>query len=361
MKNKENQIQVQENDGAIVTGGLAPLSVDQTRTQINLIQQLMRSVLLEGEHYGKIPGCGDKKVLLKSGAEKIGMTFRLIPEFEVIQTDHNRGHREYRVHCTLTCNGIPSGYGVGCASTMESKYRYRNAALKCPRCGKEAIIKGKAEYGGGYICYIRKGGCGEKFLDEEFSGVFAGKVENEDPADYYNTCLKIAKKRANVDAIITATASSDIFTQDIEENADLHPDSTQASAPAHSAQEQTALKPERPYRGSTPETGQEEVPRKGRSTRSGSLTISEAQAKRLFAIAKRVGMPIQQIREYLAQRGIDSTSDIKRSDYDEIIAAIESGSLQTALVEPEELGEEQAWDVDDISQQDAAQDNPEPF
>ena len=43
------------------------------------------------------------------------------------------------------------------------------------------------------------------------------RVEHDNPADYYNTILKMAKKRAYVDAIITATACSDIFTQDLEE------------------------------------------------------------------------------------------------------------------------------------------------
>jgi len=41
--------------------------------------------------------------------------------------------------------------------------------------------------------------------------------ENPNPADQYNTVLKMAKKRAYVDATLSATAASDIFTQDIEE------------------------------------------------------------------------------------------------------------------------------------------------
>lgn len=36
----------------------------------------------------------------------------------------------------------------------------------CPKCGKPAIIKGKAEYGGGWLCYKAKGGCGAKFATE---------------------------------------------------------------------------------------------------------------------------------------------------------------------------------------------------
>ena len=43
------------------------------------------------------------------------------------------------------------------------------------------------------------------------------KQENPDIADVYNTVLKMAKKRAMVDAVLTITAASDIFTQDLEE------------------------------------------------------------------------------------------------------------------------------------------------
>ena len=36
-------------------------------------------------------------------------------------------------------------------------------------------------------------------------------------ADVYNVVLKQAKKRALVDAVLTATAASDLFTQDLED------------------------------------------------------------------------------------------------------------------------------------------------
>jgi hypothetical protein len=45
----------------------------------------------------------------------------------------------------------------------------------------------------------------------------AKKQEHDNPADFYNTCEKMGKKRALVDATLTVTAASDIFTQDIEE------------------------------------------------------------------------------------------------------------------------------------------------
>jgi len=35
----------------------------------------------------------------------------------------------------------------------------------CPACGVAAIIKGKEEYGGGWLCFKKNGGCGTKFAE----------------------------------------------------------------------------------------------------------------------------------------------------------------------------------------------------
>ncbi len=195
------------------------LGVEEIMAQVTLIQSVMHKVMQEGQHYGTIPGCGDKKTLLQPGAQKLTMTFRLAPEYQIQETDLPRGHKEFRVICTLKsmASGTFVGQGVGCCSSMESKYRWRQGTRKCPKCGKETIIKGKAEYGGGWLCFAKKGGCGAKWNDgaTEIEGQNIDRVENTDPADTFNTVLKIAKKRAFVDATITATAASDIFTQDV--------------------------------------------------------------------------------------------------------------------------------------------------
>lgn len=190
-------------------------AIDDLLNKVALVQEVMKSVMHDGEHYGVIPGCGTKPALLKAGAEKLGMTFRLRPGFTINERDLGRAHREYSITCTLS----DGTQGVGSCSTMESKYRYRQGERKCPECGKATIITGKAEYGGGFICFAKKGGCGAKFdaKDERIVNQQVGKVEHDNPADFYNTCLKMGKKRAHVDAIITATACSDIFTQDVEE------------------------------------------------------------------------------------------------------------------------------------------------
>ncbi len=44
-----------------------------------------------------------------------------------------------------------------------------------------------------------------------------GRIEYDNPADYYNTCLKMAKKRALIDGTLNATGASHIFTQDVED------------------------------------------------------------------------------------------------------------------------------------------------
>ena len=107
-----------------------PLNAIEVRAQVDLIQSIMREVMHKDEHYGVIPGCGDKPSLLKPGAEKIMFTFRLVPdpEVEVIDLYHPTiyGHREYRVKVRICSrNGNYMGAGVGSCSTMESKYRYR--------------------------------------------------------------------------------------------------------------------------------------------------------------------------------------------------------------------------------------------
>lgn len=172
----------------------------EVRQQVNQIQYLMREVLKPGEHYGTVPGCGKKPTLLQPGAEKISFMFHLVPTYEVRRYDMAGGHREYEVKCTLTSRdtGEVMGEGVGACSTMESKYRYRSKWVN-----------------------------GSKVREE-----------NPDIADTWNTVLKIAKKRANVDAVKSTTAASDIFTQDIEDMPEAfreqqpgRPQAAQAPAP----------------------------------------------------------------------------------------------------------------------------------
>lgn len=188
--------------------------------QVSSIQKLMKLAMKKDVHFGTIPGT-NKPTLYKDGAEKLSLMFRLAPRYDIQKIEMEKGHREYEISCSLThiLTGNFFGQGVGSCSSMESKFRWRNAQRVCPSCGMETIIKGKEEYGGGWLCYRKKGGCGEKFESEDKKIIdqVIGKVENPDIADIYNTVKKMAKKRAFVDAMLTATAASDIFSQDIED------------------------------------------------------------------------------------------------------------------------------------------------
>lgn len=200
-----NELAVPDNSGAIAV-----------QQQVNQIQNLMSMSLKEGEHYGTVPGCGDKPTLLQPGAEKIALMFNWAPSYNIDRIDLGDGHREYDVECTLANrdNGTVMGVGVGECSTMESKYRYRNVAdyeitdMEIPQDARER----KSEY--------RKQGFGMKKIDGIWYWVHykdSGKQENPDIADTWNTVLKMAKKRAFVDAVKSTAAASDIFTQDIED------------------------------------------------------------------------------------------------------------------------------------------------
>ncbi len=199
---------------------LVQFSPEQVLSQVKMIQELMSQVMIKDQHYGTIPGT-PKPTLYKAGAEKLNFTFRLAPKFEIKKSDLKDGHREYEIVCELfhINSSLFFGAGVGSCSTMEVKYRYREEKRRCPICMIEAIIKGKQEYGGGWVCFKKQKGCGAKFKDDDttITDQKIGRIENPDLADQYNTVLKMAKKRALVDATITACAASDIFTQDMED------------------------------------------------------------------------------------------------------------------------------------------------
>lgn len=214
---KQNQaLQVRETGGAIDRA----MTIDELRSNLAFIKDVMRTVMVEGQDYGKIPGCGDKPGLFQPGAQKLCMTFQLTDAVkkEVIR-DLPNYHREYEITISLTSQTGRSWEGVGTCSTMESKYRYRKAERKCPKCGQNTIIKGKAEYGGGWICFGKKGGCGAKFNDNDtaITSQAGGQVENENPADHWNTVRKMAFKRALVHASINATNTSELWSQDLED------------------------------------------------------------------------------------------------------------------------------------------------
>lgn len=203
---------------AIVARG--ELSVAEIVEQKDKIKQVMEAVMTRDVHYGVIPGV-NKPSLFKPGAEAINVALRLAPHYDSEKIWHEDGHLTVIAKCTL--KHIPTDLtiatGEGLCTTKENRYAYRQGERLCPACSAPAIIKGKAEYGGGWVCFKKKGGCGEKYDDDDaaITSQEVGKIPNPDIADLFNTVLKMADKRALIAAVLNGTAASDVFTQDAED------------------------------------------------------------------------------------------------------------------------------------------------
>jgi hypothetical protein len=192
----------------------------------NFMVEVTRTLMKPDIDYGSI--AGSKPTLLKPGAERLCTVFGLSVELHVVAaiedwTGNGEGHGEplfyYHYRVRLTRNGILIAEGDGSCNSRESKYRYRAGERKCPKCGKPAIIRGREEYGGGWLCFAKKGGCGAKFKggDAAIEGQSADRVINPDIADQVNTIQKMAYKRALIAAVLIATNASEFYTQDMEE------------------------------------------------------------------------------------------------------------------------------------------------
>jgi len=205
------------------------VSVDVVVARVEKVREVQRRIMKLGTHYGKVPGT-DKDCLLKPGAEILGLTFQLDPEFSNVERWDGE-HLESVVTCTLyhAPTGNRLGSGIGSCSTREKKYAWRNGGRKCPACGKNGPLtksKDKPEW----FCWRKKDGCGATFkeTDERITSQKVGRVPNPDLADNYNTVRKMACKRAHVAAILFVTCASEIFTQDLDDADETDPDSRPA-------------------------------------------------------------------------------------------------------------------------------------
>lgn len=225
MATKEKQLP------AGVTSGMTLQPVFEARTAkqaVEALQGMVKDLLTEKIDYGVIPGTGQKKTLLKPGAEKLCTVYGFSPDVEITKETEDWDKEpplfDYTIKTILRDQeGRVRGVGLGSCNSWESKYKYRNASRVCPDCGVDALCRSKYEDKAtkdkGWYCFDKKGGCGAKFHSEapEIANQEVGKMENPDIADQKNTVLKMAKKRSYVDATIQATMSGELFTQDVED------------------------------------------------------------------------------------------------------------------------------------------------
>jgi len=146
----------------------------EAKRQNNALMTMMEVLLQEGIDYGKVPGI-TKPFLHQPGAQQLGLVFKFRPEFEKIdgQIDFKQDpvfvSYEYKCKLFHKENDMFLGEGVGSCNNYEKKYKY-----------------------------------------------YKDKTVFEDPLDKQNTIIKMAKKRAYVDATLNVTGASRLFTQDAD-------------------------------------------------------------------------------------------------------------------------------------------------
>lgn len=222
--------------------------VSATMQKISQFQTVVKNTLKEGHDYGVIPGTSSKPTLLKPGAEKILMLMGLTSEYDVIEKvqDYENGFFAFTVKCTLYRGDLKITEGVGHANTREKRYT----------SGKQ-----------------------------------------QDPYTLANTVLKMAKKRAQVDAVLTVASLSDIFTQDLE-------DFTEEEVISQKPNQQT------------------------KKADNGNKA-TENQLKKIYAVARNIGFEKDTMTAIMQERyGKDSSKELTKaeaSDLIEYLTKLESG------------------------------------
>jgi len=204
------------------------MSIESAVERYNAVTEFVSRVLRADVDYGVIPGT-EKRTLLKPGAEKLTTFFGLSTRFELLEriedwTGEQHGGEPffyYLYRCRLFRGDVAIAEGDASCNSRETKYRWREAQRTCPACGQSTIIKGKEDFGGGWLCWKKKGGCGAKYPDGDraIESQQTGRVFNPDIADQVNTIQKMAQKRSLVGAVLLAVNASEFFTQDVE---DMH-------------------------------------------------------------------------------------------------------------------------------------------
>lgn len=229
------------------------MSFDDLIARYDLMRSLKDRVLFEGEDYVKIPGV-EKPFLSKAGAQKLCMFFGYCPEYELltgIEDWTGSGYEGeplfyYKFRCVIKKDGNAVGEGIGSANSWESKYRFRWIGRedaqrfedweKFPTRGgsifepefaiNKAETSGKygkpLEYWTAFANAIANGTARKIMRKKKDGGDLPGweidatlyRVPNDQFPDVINTCQKQAEKRSMVEAVLSATGLSELFTQD---------------------------------------------------------------------------------------------------------------------------------------------------
>ena len=293
-----NEVKRERKCTAMSTAAIERVTVGEIQRDQHAIFSLMKDAMKEGQDYGIMPGA-KKPSLYKPGSEKILSLFKLGVDVlveEVTPTSNIGRFDEYRVRVYVTLKEMGSGRfigkGIGECSSFEEKYMWRAAS------GPQELDYYQKQSPD----YVRL-----KFKQEWSNGRPTGREMHESQvrvptADRMNTVLKMAKKRAQIDATLTATAASAIFTQDLEDIPDYLRDAIEEN---QEHQEPAPAKPQRPQRKSESEKASDS--KKTEDKDRDPECITGPQERMLWAISNKVKLSEDEVHAKLKAEFKDKT------------------------------------------------------
>jgi hypothetical protein len=216
----------------------------------------------------------------------------------------------FRVSARLT--HAPSllflGAGVGECSSNETKYKWRKTWSE-----KEYEATPEDRRRKKFGRYKSDSGSWKEFEEMQI---------RQEPADMANTCLKMAKKRAQIDGTLTVTGASSMFQQDLEDLSQEVVETFADGTPVSDAPEpikKTTAKPKETASASQNPPSTEGPNQEVKPVPTPGDTVTEPQLKMLFALQKQVDMPDDRLKQFLAPLGVTSRKNIPKALFQKVI------------------------------------------
>ena len=186
---------------------LQAIASDVLLARKSAVERVVKEIMVEGIHYGPVPGVDGSVMLDKAGAELLAATFQLALDYEVTEHQNSDGDRRYVSRCTVTHqpSGTVLGSGMAEASTAETKFAWRRATSKV-EYDQTPEDRRRVK------TYTKKGG----------KGTFEVQQVRELTDDKGNTALKMANKRAASDAVQAVLGVRGMILQGITPGGHVH-------------------------------------------------------------------------------------------------------------------------------------------
>jgi hypothetical protein len=283
-----------------------PKSIAAVAAQRTQIEQLMAAAMKKDIDYGTIPGT-PKPTLYKPGSEKLLSMFHLAAK-PVVDDLSTPDCMRYRVFVQITEMGTGRylGEGVGEASSAETKYQWRSVVCQeeweMTPADRRRVIWKKGAYSNG-----------------KQGPAYAVQQVRTYMEDVANTILKMAKKRAQIDAVLTVTAASDVFMQDAQEiidaGIDMAGDGDSPAGGEAPPPRPATLQPKQGAPAAAPQAAQSAPQQRqaappAQQQTTGVRIISEAQSRRFYAKAKSGPRSEEDVSNYL--RSVCGVSDSRQ-------------------------------------------------